>query len=302
MSRRTVRGMVCCTVASVIFGLNPILISSALKDGLTPERMVFWMNFSNCLTSLAIWRIKGDRGKLELVRRQWILLMLTGLIGIGGTGYFLSLSYELIGTGKSTAVHFIYPALVTMIMSMEKREWINTRQGIAIVLSIVGVILLTESRGQTEGPVLLLPAVFSSITYSFYLVKSGSKRFEGISVQIRCALMCAGVCLTFGAGLLVTGRFRVPQSFWSGLLVALAGMSSSAGYNLLICGIKKIGPSKAAFATLLEPIIGVGTGIAFGGERPTMRVAEGAAAMLVSVWMNSSREERNDGVKGIIHD
>lgn len=301
MSRKTVRGMACCTIASVIFGLNPILISGALKRGLTPERMVFWMNLSNCLTSLAVWGARGNRVKIELVRRQWVSLMLAGLIGIGGTGYFLSLSYELIGTGRSTVVHFMYPALVTMIMSMERRERINTRQGAAIGLSMIGVMLLTKSSGQTGSPVLFLPAVFSSVTYSFYLVKSGSDRFEGIPVQLRCALMCAGVWLTFGAGLLATGRFQVPESLGVGFLAALAGMSSSAGYNLLICGIREIGPSRAAFATLLEPLTGVGAGIVFGGERLTMRVAEGAAAVLASVWMDS-REEKDDGVKGTVYD
>lgn len=294
--------MACCTIASVIFGLNPILISGALKRGLTPERMVFWMNLFNCLTSLTVWRVTGDKRKTGPIRCQWISLMLTGFIGIGGTGYFLSLSYELIGTGKSTVVHFMYPALVTVIMAMEKRERINTCRRAAIVLSIIGVILLTESCGQVGNLALFLPAVFSSVTYSFYLVKSGSKIGEEIPVQLHCALMCAGVWLVFGIGLLVTGEFRVPENIKSGFLAAMAGMSSSVGYNLLICGIRKIGPSKAAFATLFEPLTGVGAGIVFGGERLTMRAAVGAVAVLTSVCMNSSREGRDDGVKGIIHD
>jgi len=296
-----VKGIVCTVLASIIFGLNPMLVSEAMKRGITPDNMVFWMGLSSCFTNLAVYQMRGVRAKVGEVRRWGLSLVTTGVVGIGGTGYLMALSYGLIGTGRTTVIHFMYPVLVTVIMTLFGVERMNTGKAIAMILSIAGIMMITNSGGQNGGLASYIPAILSSLTYSFYLIRSGGDKLDGIPIQLRCALMYAGICAAFGGILLVSGTFQFPASAATGLIAVLAGILSATGYNLLLYGIGRIGPSRAAFATLLEPLISTGAGVIFYGELFTVRIAAGVVAILTSVFLDIIPEDIKHGAKRFIN-
>ena len=294
------KGIICAAAASVIFGLNPALISLALERGITPENMVFWMNLSNGLANVFLYRIRGRQTKPE-DRRRWLLpLMATGALGIGGTGYMLALSYRQIGTGISTVIHFMYPVIVSGVMAVCWREGLGGKKLLAMALSVFGIVLLTGKMTGGGSLIDYVPALLSSLTYSFYMIRSGGDRWRDIPVSEKCGWMCAGVCLAFGSLQLVRGSFACPPSREVWLLIVMTGVSSAAAYNALVYGIGIIGPSQAAFATLLEPLTSMAVSVLVYGEIFTGRIAAGSVMILLAVFLNTRRRAQRDGVAGAV--
>lgn len=273
-------------IASIIFGMNPMLISRATERGIDPVSLVFLMYVVNCAVNAAVCRCRGIRLTEGITRGKAALLLLWGMVGMGWTGCLLTMSYRLIGTGTSTVLHFMYPAFVTVVMAMLFRERTDRRKVFALLLSVAGVALIAQVTGG-GGFLMFAPALLSSVTYGSYLIANGSRIFGGIPLQAKCTWMAAGVWISFGLFLLATGRITWPSDPVHAGMVVLTGCTSATAYNALVYGIGKIGASKGAFATLLEPLTSMAVGILAGGEMLTARKAAGSIAVLLAVALSS---------------
>ena len=109
------------------------------------------------------------------------------------------------------------------------------------------------------------------------------------------------VCIMFGSVLFITRKFIIPQSLETIGFIILSGISSATAYNGLIYGISRIGPSRAAFATLLEPLTSMLISVCMYHEKLGYKMLLGSGMILTAVFLNNGWEELKDGIKGFFY-
>lgn len=277
--------MIWVITASIIFGINPTLISMSMERGMDSVSQVFWMYLINCMVNCLMCR--GSGISLKLGWKKVLTLMFVGMVGMGWTGCLLAVSYQMIGTGTSTVLHFMYPAVVSAAACLILKKIPKKRTILATILSVCGVVMLVQVKiGQGNGA-NVLPALLSSLTYSFYFLLNSHPAMYEIPHQVRCTWMSAGIWISFGTYLITKNQIVLPFDWKGAVLIVLSGCASAAAYNCLVFGIGKIGAMKSAFASLLEPITSMIMGILVGGESFTLQKGIGSILILISVFLNA---------------
>ena len=287
MSARVKKGLFFTIAASVLFGISPIITAWASESIGDAMSVVFWVHLVHWSANMLLCRIRKYKIRLSQVSRQAPPLMALGVIGIGCTSYLLTTSYSLIGTGISTMIHFAYPAVVAILAALLRQEPFSARKGTALIFSCVGICLLTELSLVNADPLRYIPAFLSAFTYALYLTANGSRRMNQLPGPVKCAVMSAGICIFFGLVLLLRGGISAPSDIKGWICVLLAGLQAAAGYNGLVYGIRQIGPSQAAFATLLEPCTSMVIDILVTGAGITLSKLAGCCSILIAVYLNS---------------
>ena len=136
--------MIWVVIASVLFGINPTLLAASVGRGMDSVCQIFWTSLVNCCVNLLLLLRSEECSGLRLKGRTAAILAGSGILGMGLTGSLLSVSYQLIGTGTSTVIHFMYPAVVSAAAWIFFRKKPGRRKILSILLSVCGVALMAQ--------------------------------------------------------------------------------------------------------------------------------------------------------------
>ena len=280
--------MIWVILSSVLFGINPTLLSASVGRGMDSVCQIFWTSLVNCCINMVLLLKGGNLSALRLKKWTAAALAGSGILGMGLTGSLLSVSYQLIGTGTSTVIHFMYPAVVSAAAWIFFRRKFNRKKVLSVLLSVCGVMLVAQAKGVSSGGVFsFVPAILSSFTYGTYLLMNERPVVKNQPLAVRCAWMCLGSCLSLGLYLAVTGRFTWPPDGASLAMTLLSGFVAAGAYRSLVYGVGRIGAVNGAIATLFEPLTSVVMGILTGGETLTVQKGAGCGVILLSVFLSS---------------
>lgn len=179
------------------------------------------------------------RRQLPILRRHWLLLLLSGATGMVG---YSALAYIALRTTQAANVAFInsmLPLMVPLATLVLARETMHARTLAGLVVSFIGVMWIL-ARGEaatlamlsfTEGDVITIVAVACYAIYSVLI------RRKPAELDISVFFLA-----TIAAGLLVSIPFavwewlegaRVPTDAWSWAAVVYTGLVVSLlGYLL----------------------------------------------------------------------
>lgn len=244
--------MIFVIFASLLFGTYPSIQKFILASGVSPIALVIICNGTASVLSLLLCLFSGK--KLRLSLRQLIDSILIGALGLFATDYLLNIAYTMIPVGMVTMIHFLYPTLVCVCMTVLFGEKMNRSKGAAIVLSIAGLVCLTGGNfgGSMIGIVI---AAATSFAYAFYMIASDKSSAGKLDPIVRVFYTNTTVALTgllMGAVTPVKIVFPATPGLW-GLAVLVGAMLFSAIF-LINIGIKKIGAGIASFINMLEPV------------------------------------------------
>lgn len=243
-------GLLLVILASALFGSFPSLQKYVLVSGVTPITLVIICNGVACLTSLAISIIR--KKSIRVRKDQLISLALIGVVGLFLTDYLLDLAYLLIPVGYVTMIHFMYPALVCLFMTLLFRAKMNWMKIAAIVLSVVGLALLAGGgfSGSLSGIVI---AALTAGTYAFYMIATDKTPAGEVDPLIRVFYTNLFVCV---AGLVCSSKMDVSlpktPSLWGCSI--LIGFLLCMAIMLINMGVQKLGAGIASFVNMVEPV------------------------------------------------
>lgn len=169
-------------LASILFGSYPSIQEHVMTTGATPLGMVIVCNSVAGLSSLIIGLIRRESFKLD--KKMFGSLALTGILGLFLTDYLLNTSYTMIPVGFTTMIHFLYPSLVCMTMVFVYKEKLTKGKVGAIVLSIVGLILLSggDFSGDKRG---VFVAIATAFAYGFYMISNDKSSVAKVPLMAR---------------------------------------------------------------------------------------------------------------------
>jgi len=243
-------GYLLAILASVFFGIIPSIQSTVLNGGVGPDALVVVNNGVAGLLGLAVGVAKKE--SFRLTKTELIHVALTGVIGLFITDYMLNVAYGLIPVGFTTMIHFLFPTIVVMGMIILFKERMTRGKLGAIVLSILGLALISggDFKGSAAG---ILVALSTAFAYSFYMIENEKGPVRTIPQMprlfyINLFVVTAALILIAarGGAVFPTGPMPIFKSVLCGVMLGLGLMMENKS-------IAMIGAGSVAFFNMVEP-------------------------------------------------
>lgn len=276
------RGVLYAVVSAATFGLIPLFSIPLMRDGLGSPTILFHRMLVSALLMGGSGALLRRNFRITL-RDTLVLALLSAMYAATSLG--LLRSYEYIPSGVATTVNFLYPLLVTVMMTLFFKEKSSVWVLVAIFISIIGVALL--AWGDTSGGDPRRGLAFAGatvVTYAVYIVgvmKSRASRLDPLAVTFYVLAFSAAIFLAYALSTAGVEVIRTWPSWRNMLLLALLPTVLS---NLtLVLAIQRIGPTMTSILGSMEPLTAVLVGVIHFGERFDLDAAAGLILVVTAV-------------------
>lgn len=157
-----------------LFWAGNYVFGKYVVDEMSPLQMTFtrWIIAVFLLYPIAHWIERPDWKK---VWQQWKVLLVMGILGIISYNFFLYWALEYTTSMNAALVNSINPAVIVLFSSLLLKERISLQNGIGLVISLVGVLLvLTKGHLQqifhleyNKGDLLMIVTI---LIWTFYSI------------------------------------------------------------------------------------------------------------------------------------
>lgn len=286
------RGYFLTILSAIIFGFTPILAKITYNMGSNGITLAFFRHLFVIPILFLIIKLLKINYKITLEQLKKIILV--GVIGNAFTVAMLYTSYSYIQVGSATVLHFLYPMFVSLICFFYYKEQLSKAVIICLVIASIGILFFIEG-GNTSFIGLFL-ALFSGITFAYYIVgveKLGLQTINPYVLNFYFAIVIAITLLTIG---IISNQLvlSLPMKAY-GYSFIIAILTSIIGIICLQQGIKYLGATTASILSMFEPVTSVIFGIIILHERLTIVKAIGCLIILGAVIglivSNSKKEE-----------
>lgn len=271
-------GTALCLLSAVGFGVMAVFGKLSYDAGVSVD-MVLLARFG--IAGAVLTAVAAAR---HAFRGLTIRAVAIGL-GMGAIGYALQAGLYFAALTRVDAslvalILYVYPVLVMAGAIELRRERASARRCVALLTALTGIVLVLAGAGTGQiDPFGALLALGSALTYTVYILV-GDRLAADVPALPLSALVCCGAFGTF----LVTGTARhtidldVAPVGWL-WLAAIAVISTVAAILCFFAGLARVGPSKAAILSILEPVVTVGSAALVVGE--SMGPAQWCGGLLV---------------------
>lgn len=275
------KGIIATILSAVLFGLAPVFTCKAYEYGSNPMTIVF---MRSCLIMPVLYILmKSKKEKLKVSKHQLKLIVIVALAGSGLTSILLSSSYQYIGGGTATTLHFLYPMVIAIACWLVYKERLNKGKCIALGIATCGVFFFIDFQ-NSNNLLGVCMAGLSAFTYAFYMVFLEKKQLTHIH-PFKLSFYIASLISLLILGLHICYPmivFDLPLAGY-GYSFLTSICSTFLGVILLQVGIHHIGSTMASIFCLFEPITSLIAGHFLLGEALTITHILGCIIILGAV-------------------
>ena len=258
------KGKIYLLIAAFLYGIAPMLAKVTYSGGANGITLSFLRTALSVPILFAI--MKANKRSLKLTKRQLKSIIILGVFGGALPILLLYFSYNIISTGLSTTLHFVYPLIIVLASALLYHEKISKFKLLSVILVTLGIFMFADIEAASDSVGIVL-ALLSGVFYSFfvmYIDRSGLDSMDYIKLTFYLMIIMSIVTLSFG--FIVHGlSFDLSGQAWSfaaviSLIVTLGAMP------LFQLGVRYEGASTAGIMSTFEPITSVALGAVFLGE------------------------------------
>ena len=240
---------------------------------------------SLCLAVVAL-----SRGVVRPTRREWLPLVVIGLLWFGLYNVALNAGERMVDAGTAAMLIQVAPVLIALLAAMFLGERFTVTLGIGLALAFGGVALIAFSSPATEPldgggsyTVGVLLCLVSAVAYAISLVlqKPLVRRLSAIQVTWLACTIGAISCLPFAGDLVGQAQEAPASSIW--WLVYLGVFPTAIAFSTYAFALKHMSAGNLGVTTYLVPPITIVLGVIFLGEAPATLAYAGGALALVGV-------------------
>lgn len=292
------KGIICAIISSGTFGLIPLFSIPLLLSGLSSQTILFW-RFVLAALMMGIVALATKRSFRITLHEVWTLLLLAVMYSATALG--LLQSYNYIPSGVATTISFLYPLAVAIVMTLFFREKSSVWLFVAILISLIGVALLSwngEGIAGNRGTLVGMGyAGLTVMTYMVYIVgvmKSSVSRLDSMILAFYVLLFSSLFFLLYTT----TGNgFQTPSTWnqWQNMLL-LALIPTVLSNLTLVLAIQQIGSTMTSILGSMEPLTAVLVGVFRFGESFSLDTAIGLILIISAVMiviLNPGRTKRH---------
>lgn len=275
------KGIIYALLSSTAFGIMPILARVAYANGSNPTTVLI---FRFLISSLILFMyLKFKHISVALRRNQILLLLIIGITGYTITTETLFASYNYLGAGLATTLHFIYPVVVCLVGFIFLKNKISNKKIISLLLAGLGVYSLVAFKNNTINILGISLALFSGIAYGLTMIALNIKPIKNLDNKVITMYLCFGSALgmflygTFSHSIILDLNFRAVICY-----LGISIISTIASIILLLKAIKIIGVSSSSILGTFEPIVSILLGALLLGEKLSFAILIGSSLILIS--------------------
>ena len=276
-------------LAAVFWGLSGGIGGILMADGWDPFVVSFHRGAIGLLF-VVVWLLLRPRGSGLADRRTWSWSALAGL-GLAGNFAFYFLSIAQGSVAVAATLMYSAPVFVYLASFALRLERPTALKGIAIVVVMLGIVLLTQihdvdARGVTPLGVaagLLAGLCYATFIFGFkYATPHGSPQ-----AILTIAFAVVAIVLVWpGDGdqtVAALGSTRWP------LFVVLGVFGAGLSFVLYVIGLRRTAPAVASILAMVEPVTASLFGVVVLGEVLVRSQLLGMGLILVTVTALSVR-------------
>ena len=289
--KNSTKGILNGIIASTSYGMNPLFGLPLYAQGIGVNSVLFYRYFFAVLIYF-VWLKCFKKISLKLSKKEFIPIFLLGI--------FFSLSsltlfdaFRYIEAGIACTILFIYPVIVTIIMTIFFKEKITKTVILAILLTSFGIFLLYNGKdGITLNIRGILTVLSSALLYALYIV--GVRTIKSVkdmnSARLSFYVMLFGL-LVYIINLKFCTELQILPKTTSWLFaIGLALFPTIISLETITIAIKLIGSTNTAILGALEPLTAIFFGIIFFHEQLTIRISIGVILILFGVFLIISKK------------
>lgn len=250
--KEQVFGSALIALSAAAFGAMAIFARAAYASGANVSGVLL-VRFSLAGAVLALVMVATGRR----FPRGRELAVAAAMGGIGYVGqalsYFTALQHA--SAGLVALLLYLYPVLVSLLAAVFLGERLTWRKAGLLAVSFAGTALTIGSG--SGSPLGIFLGVAAAVIYSIYITVGG--RFLGSADSVAVsAVVCLSAAAVIGAGAGVSPpSFPSDAGGWNAL-VAVALVSTVVAILSFFAGLRRIGASRAAILSTLEPVVTIG--------------------------------------------
>lgn len=282
------------SLTSLFWAANWV-VGRAMRDEMPPVAMGFW-RWTIALLILLPFAAPELRRKRDVVRANWLTLMLLGVLGAIAFNTLIYVGLQYTAATNGVLFNSISPVLIILLSWVISRERISKLQACGVVLSLCGVlVIVARGDGATlaafhfnRGDLWLITAMVLWAVYTIVLHR-------------RPPALSATGFLT--AMLLLSLPFLLPFYLWEfsqrgGFTLTPATVAALAYYGTIPSivaylfwnrGVAQVGPNKAGLFVHLMPLFGAILSVIFLGERLYAYHYAGAVFIFSGIYLTTRR-------------
>ena len=287
------KGKMYLIMSAVLYGIIPFLTTVAYTGGANGITLTFLRSVISLPLLLVV--ILTDKRNLKISRKQFEKIVVLSVFGGVMPLVTLYLSYNYISTGLATTLHFIYPLIIILTMSVIYHHKPSKNILSSVVFVTVGIFMFADISSVSSKTGIIL-ALLSGVFYSFYVIyidKSQLDRMDFFVLTFYVSSVMSASLLIFS---LLTDSLTLDISSisWSfSVLVSLAG--TFGAMPLFQLGVRYEGAETAGILSTLEPITSIALGALLLGEKVDTSQMFGAALIIFGVIIAQKKMHERAG-------
>jgi drug/metabolite transporter (DMT)-like permease len=297
MGRQAAFGYAMVAVAATLFAVNASVVKVIEHTGVGAERLT-QVRSTGAFLGLMLIVLATRRGALRITRRELALLAALGVGGLALVQWSYFFAIHRLPIGEALLIQFVAPLLVALWARFAFRERVRRRLWLALVLSLSGLVLIVELwRGELDGAGIAVAGI-ACLSFAFYILMAevASRRRDPVSLLawgfLFAALFWAVVEPwwsfpndAFGGSTSLLGHLSsLHAPLW--LLVAwMIVLGSIVPFTLVVGALPRIGATRTAIMSMLEPVVAILVAWAWLGESLDGAQLAGAALTLAGIGL-----------------
>jgi drug/metabolite transporter (DMT)-like permease len=240
--------------------------------------------------SLLLGVVAFTRPRQRLTRRDWVPLVLCGLLWFGVYNLALNEAEKRLDAGTAAMLVHIAPLLIALLAGLLLAEGFPRQLLIGSAVAFGGVLLIgtSSSSGRTEtwGVVLCVAA---AISYAVGVVaqKPLLARLPAAQVTWLACTIGTIACLPFAPDLVrETAGARASTIWW---VVFLGAFPTALGFSTWAYALARTSAGRMGATTYLVPPVSIGLAWLLLGETPAGLALAGGALCLAGVAISRRR-------------
>lgn len=283
MDKIKLKGFIYAALSAALYGLIPYFSKTLQLDGYGDDIILTYRYVIAALVYVAYVVVRRVAVKISFAAMAEVVVI--GLTCMAPTAFLFLLSFNYIPTGISTAISFLYPVVVAVLMAVFYKQKLVLSVKAGIFLSVAGVALLSWMPGKIQFMGVLY-TLLSAVTYGAYFVALNRPRMKAMSPQVLTFywMVLGSVCFLSVSAM--SGRLEWITSpkflFNTGMLAIFSTIFASI---FLIRAIDTIGSVLASVLGTFEPLTAMLIGVLHFGEHTEISTYAGFLLVLAAVGM-----------------
>jgi drug/metabolite transporter (DMT)-like permease len=280
---------------ATLFAIGAPVVKVIEHTGFSAQRLTE-LRSTGAFLGFALFVLVARRDALSVDKRELQLLAAVGIGGLALVQWSYFFAIHRIPIGEALLIQYVAPTLVALWARFAFHERVRERIWVALALSLTGLVLIVELwRGKLDATGITVAAV-ACLSFAFYLLTAerATRRRDPVSM-LAWAFLFASIF------------WAIVEPWWSFPAHALTGRTSLLGHLgsvyapvwLLVCwmvllgsivpfvlvasALPRIGATRTAIVSMLEPVVAILVAWAWLGESMDAVQIAGAVLTLAGI-------------------